>query len=277
MTVLITLTTAGIDAGPFDLYSNVDGYTTAFETGVSKSALVAGYTSNLVPNSTITVRVRSTGVCTNFIDIPIGGITTTTSSTSVNPCANCVNHDVTIGSQIWTGCNLDVTTYRNGDVIPQVSNPTQWANLTTGAWCYYNNDPANGAVYGKLYNWYAVNDARGLAPTGWHIPTDVEWLTLITTLGGEPVAGGKMKVAGTTRWSTPNTAAINSSGFAGLPGGIRSDLGTFVNVGLGGYLWSSTEANLSNAWFRLLDYDYGSLVTYNYFKQIGLSVRCVRD
>jgi uncharacterized protein (TIGR02145 family) len=184
---------------------------------------------------------------------------------------------VLIGAQYWMEKNLDVTTYRNGDPIPYVTDSTVWAGLTTGAWCYYNNDPANGAVYGKLYNWYAVNDARGLAPTGWHIPTDVEWLTLITTLGGEPVAGGKMKVAGLTRWSTPNTAAVNTSGFAGLPGGIRSDLGTFVNVGYGGYLWSSTEANSLNAWFRLLDYDYGSLVTYNYFKQIGLSVRCLRD
>ena len=142
---------------------------------------------------------------------------------------------IVIGTQQWMEKNLDVLTYRNGDIIPQVTDPTAWAALTTGAWCYYNNDVANGAIYGKLYNWYAVNDPRGLAPTGWHVPSDAEWTTLETTLGGDPVAGGKMKVAGTTRWTTPNTGATNESGFAGLPGGTRNNNGTFSNVGSNGY------------------------------------------
>jgi uncharacterized protein (TIGR02145 family) len=148
---------------------------------------------------------------------------------------------VTIGTQVWTDKNLDVTSYRNGDVIPQVTDATEWAGLTTGAWCYYNNDPLNGAIYGKLYNWYAVNDPRGLAPQGWHIPTDAEWKTLSTLLGGDAVAGGKMKTKGTNSWTSPNTSATNESGFAGLPGGVRNHVGNFSSFGHMGFLWCATQ------------------------------------
>ena len=184
---------------------------------------------------------------------------------------------IVIGTQQWMRENLDVLTYRNGDIIPQVTDPTAWAALTTGAWCYYNNDVANGAIYGKLYNWYAVNDPRGLAPTGWHVPTDDEWTTLSTTLGGDAVAGGKMKVAGTTRWTTPNTGATNESGFAGLPGGLRFYYGTFFNVGNYGYWWSSTESSTTSARNRLLTYSLGGITRDFYDKESGFSVRCLRD
>ena len=184
---------------------------------------------------------------------------------------------IVIGTQQWMEKNLDVLTYRNGDIIPQVTDPTAWAALTTGAWCYYNNDVANGAIYGKLYNWYAVNDPRGLAPTGWHVPTDDEWTTLSNTLGGDAVAGGKMKVAGTTRWTTPNTGATNESGFAGLPGGFRSTSGPFFGVGDGGFWWSSTETNTPNAWGRVLFYFSGDIGRDGYSKEGGFSVRCLRD
>jgi uncharacterized protein (TIGR02145 family) len=185
---------------------------------------------------------------------------------------------VTICNQIWSTKNLDVSTYRNGDAIPQVTDPTAWANLTTGAWCYYNNDAANGPIYGKLYNWYAVNDVRGLAPTGYHVPSDAEWTTLETCLGGSSVAGGAMKEAGLMHWLSPNTGATNSSGFAGLPGGYRYYNGPFYDIGYGGYWWSSTEGSAApGAWFRSLAYgssdvsrDYGS-------KADGFSVRCLRD
>ncbi|NQW78846.1 MAG: fibrobacter succinogenes major paralogous domain-containing protein, partial [Chitinophagaceae bacterium] len=104
--------------------------------------------------------------------------------------SNSVNYSsILIGTQNWMDKNLNVSTYQNGDIIQYVSDPAAWAALTTGAWCYYNNDPANNAIYGKLYNWYAVNDLRGLAPKGWHIPTDAEWTTLSTTLGGDAIAG----------------------------------------------------------------------------------------
>ena len=170
---------------------------------------------------------------------------------------------VTIGTQVWTSKNLDVTTYRNGDVIPHVQDQEAWATLTTGAWCYYNNDPANGTKYGKLYNWYAVNDARGLAPQGYHIPSEAEWDTLLHYLGGCFAADTKMKSSsGWNSYTTggsktcPNCASwndeyrkkvachtckdtrkvpspkvthsgngTNSSGFSGLPGGFRSAYG----------------------------------------------------
>jgi uncharacterized protein (TIGR02145 family) len=184
---------------------------------------------------------------------------------------------IVIGKQQWMEKNLDVVTYRNGDIIPQVTDPTAWAALTTGAWCYYNNDPANGAIYGKLYNGYAVNDARGLAPQGWHIPTDAEWDTLSIKIGGNSVAGGKMKTTGTTRWTTPNTDATNESGFAGLPGGGRFSGGTFSNVGTNGYWWSATDLFISNTWYRYLLYDNGNLYRSGHNKANGVSIRCLRD
>jgi hypothetical protein len=183
---------------------------------------------------------------------------------------------VDIGGQQWMTYNLDVVNYRNGDPIPQVTDPTAWAALTSGAWCYYNNDAANGAIYGKLYNWYAVNDPRGLAPQGWHIPTDAEWTTLGTVLGGNAAAGGKMKST-ITRWNTPNWAATNESGFAGLPGGYRLYNGTFYDVGNYGSWWSATEYNSTDAWSRDLYYNFGTLYRPWSNKKNGLSVRCLRD
>ena len=184
---------------------------------------------------------------------------------------------VTIGAQLWTKQNLNVSTYRNGDPIPQVTDPTVWAGLTTGAWCYYNNDPANGAIYGKLYNWYAVNDSRGLAPSGYHIPTDAEWSTLIAYLGGADTAGGKMKEAGTIHWETPNTGADNSSGFVGLPGGFRSTDGAFVDIGRGALWWSSTEVDSTQAFTRNLNRNSGYIGKNGFNKIFGFSVRLIKD
>jgi uncharacterized protein (TIGR02145 family) len=184
---------------------------------------------------------------------------------------------IVIGKQQWMKENLDVVTYRNGDIIPQVTDPTAWAALTTGAWCYYNNDPANGAIYGKLYNWYAVNDSRGLAPQGWHIPTDAEWDTLGAKLGGDPVAGGKMKTTGTTPWISPNTGATNESGFAGLPGGNRRRNGPFEYVGNYGIWWSATEYSSTITFCSTLLYNDGRLGRNFDYKTFGFSVRCLRD
>jgi uncharacterized protein (TIGR02145 family) len=184
---------------------------------------------------------------------------------------------IAICNQVWMKKNLDVDHYRNGDLIPQVTDPSVWVNLTTGAWCYYNNDPLLGAVYGKLYNWYAVNDPRGLAPLGWHVPSDAAWDSLSTCLGGATVAGGKMKEAGTTHWLPPNTGADNSSGFSGLPGGKRDDLGTFSNIGYHGIWWSSTEKFTDYAWHYYLYFNFSNLSGNYYFKYYGSSVRCLRD
>jgi uncharacterized protein (TIGR02145 family) len=184
---------------------------------------------------------------------------------------------IVIGTQQWMNKNLDVAFYRNGDPIPQVTDATAWAALTTGAWCYYNNDSTQGNKYGKLYNWYAVNDPRGLAPQGWHVPSVAEWTALETTLGGSSVAGGKMKEAGTLNWTAPNTGGNNNSGFAGLPGGYRDDDGTFTNVTNFGVWWGATEYNTSLAWYRLLVSNAGNISRNYIFKLLGFSVRCLRD
>lgn len=185
---------------------------------------------------------------------------------------------IVIGTQQWMSKNLDVAFYRNGDPIPQVTDTNEWNNTFTGAWCYYNNDSTIGNKYGKLYNWYAVNDPRGLAPQGWHIPSDTEWTILETTLGGLQAAGGKMKEAGTQNWTSPNTDGNNNSGFAGLPGGYRSHYGFFGYGGTNGYWWSSSLWLIPSwAIYRGLDYSIGNLGHgYNY-KLYGFSVRCLRD
>jgi uncharacterized protein (TIGR02145 family) len=184
---------------------------------------------------------------------------------------------IVIGTRHFMSKNLDVAFYRNGDPIPQVTDQTTWASLTTGAWCYYNNDSTQGTSYGKLYNWYAVNDPRGLAPMGWHIPSNAEWAALSTTLGGDAVAGGKMKEAGTISWASPNTGGNNNSGFTGLPAGLRNGVGSFSSAGSFGYWWSTTESNASIALICYLAYYVSDLNMSFGGKQNGFSVRCLRD
>ena len=182
---------------------------------------------------------------------------------------------IKIGTQTWTTKNLDVTTYRNGEVIPQVQDANAWANLSTGAWCYYENNTANGSSYGKLYNWYAVNDPRGLAPKGYHIPTDAEWKILTDYLGGESVAGTKMK--STQGWDEYGNGT-NSSGFNGLPGGDRYFYGNFVSIGYMGSWWSSSSSkNYTSAWERDMHKGHGYLNRSEFSKKNGYSVRCLRD
>ena len=183
---------------------------------------------------------------------------------------------IQIGIQKWMSKNLDVAFYRNGDPIPQVTDIAAWSGLTTGAWCYYNNDSTLGTTYGKLYNWYAVNDPRGLSPSGWHIPSDAEWTTLSIALGGT-LSGGKLKEAGTPHWTNPNSAGNNNSGWAGFPGGYRIHSGPFAAVTNFGYWWSSTESITSDVWYYYLSYNSGSFLRYGSNKQAGFSVRCLRD
>lgn len=185
---------------------------------------------------------------------------------------------VTICDQLWTDKNLDVVKYRNGDPIPMVSDPNLWSKLTTGAYCYYDNDSAKyAAVYGKLYNWYAVNDPRGIAPLGWHIPNIDEWITLETCLSGSSDVGGALKQKGINNWSSPNSGATDSSRFNGLPGGFRDFNGTFYFIKNYGFWWSSSEYYSSFAWGRNLYY-FGVLFGRDgYKKQNAFSIRCVRD
>jgi uncharacterized protein (TIGR02145 family) len=186
---------------------------------------------------------------------------------------NCIP-SVAICNQVWMLKNLDVSTYRNGDAIPEVKDAS-WTSLTTGVWCYYEHNSANGAVYGKLYNWYAVTDPRGLAPAGWHVPTDEEWTTLANCLGGESIAGGKMKEAGTIHWLSPNTDATNSSGFTALPGGRRYNL--FSEIGETGWWWTSSGVNFALPKSRTLDHTSGYLYSTGTPREAGIYVRCVKD
>jgi len=180
--------------------------------------------------------------------------------------------EIKIGDQTWTSKNLDVETYRNGDAIPLVEDQEEWANLTTGAWCYYENETANGTTYGKLYNWFAVNDPRGLAPKGYHIPSNAEWTILTDNLGDE--ACTKMK--STSGWNEDGNGN-NTSGFAGLPGGYRFSNGNFDYIGATGNWWSSSEANHDSAWYRPLGLKAGNVHRRGHYKQNGCSVRCLKD
>jgi uncharacterized protein (TIGR02145 family) len=185
---------------------------------------------------------------------------------------------IIINGQEWMQQNLAVTKYRNGDPIPTGLSNSTWQNTTNGAYAIYNNDVANNTLYGKLYNWYAVNDSRGLCPAGWHVPSHAEWTTLVTNLGGSSVAAGKMKA--TTGWNSPNNGATNESGFTGLPGGYRSKNGTYNFIGTNGYWWSSTEVYSFSAWTRILNYDNSDLGIFNTTsdnKHYGFSVRCLHD
>ena len=195
---------------------------------------------------------------------------------------------VTIGNQVWMAENLKVTHYRNGAAIPNITDAGQWRSMSTGAYCNYDNDINYVSTYGSLYNWYAVDDSRGLAPDGWHIPTDDEWKELEMYLGMSQAEvddngwrgtdeGGKLKETGTTHWNSPNTGATNSSGFSALPGGWCNSDGTFYGVGTDAIFWSSTEGSSYGAWYRGLDYDRSGVGRDYYGKQGGCSVRCVRD
>jgi uncharacterized protein (TIGR02145 family) len=188
-----------------------------------------------------------------------------------------VYRTIKIGNQWWMAENLKVTHYRNGDLIPNVIDDTEWSNLTTGARCAYDNDENNVATYGRLYNWYTVNDSRHIAPAGWHVPSmDAEWQTIVDYLGGS-VAGGKMKETGTAHWKSPNTGATNESGFSALPGGHRYYDGEFYDMGYYAYFWSSSEVSTYYAWFRFLYYASSDVDRGDYDKQDGFSVRLVRD
>jgi uncharacterized protein (TIGR02145 family) len=183
---------------------------------------------------------------------------------------------VSIGKQVWMAENLKTTKYNDGTAIPLVADDKAWAALTTPAFCWYNNDIANKEVYGAMYNWFTVNTNK-LCPTGWRVPTDAEWTTLTTYLGGKNVAGGKLKEAGTIHWKSPNTGATNESGFTALPSGSRATNGSFHFLGEGGTCWSSKEYDASNAWFRSITYDYSVITNFYGRNQAGWSVRCLQD
>ena len=181
-------------------------------------------------------------------------------------------HSIKIGTQVWMVENLKTTKYRNGDLIPNVADGNAWSNLTTGAYCNYDNNENNAATYGRLYNWYAVNDSRKIAPIGWHVATDAEWTTLINFVGAN--AGTKLKSK--TGWNSDGNGT-DDYGFTALATGSRNYDGAFHNIGDNGYWWSSKEYDTINAWLRYMYYFNNSVERASTSKKDGFSVRCVKD
>lgn len=189
-----------------------------------------------------------------------------------------VYHTITIGTQVWMVENLRTTKYRNGDPITHLTDDVQWVSTSDGAYCAYSNMATLGSTYGMLYNWYAVDDSRQIAPTGWHVPSDAEWTTLVDFLGGEATAGGKMKETGEVHWASPNTGATNSSGFTALSGGFRANNG--YCTGLSGFacFWTSTENYPeTSAWYRGLYSESAEIGRNIDFEKNGFYVRCLKD
>jgi uncharacterized protein (TIGR02145 family) len=284
--VAITSTTATIlgtitsDGGTFVTTRGVVWSTTANPSislttktinGTGTGTFISNLTG-LIPNTTYHVR----GYATTSLGTEYGA-----EFTFVTPEeAKVVTRTVTIGNQIWQTENLNVDRFRNGESIPQAQSEEAWKEARENrqpAWCYQHNDPENGKIYGKLYNWYAVGDRRGICPEGWHVPSHTEWTNLTNYLGGKKIAGGKMKSNGTTYWVSPNEGATNESGFTGLPGGYHLYNGDFSRLGVVGVWWSSSEFDRGIA--RNLKLYYGDgLVTRSYdAKATGLSVRCLSD
>ncbi len=189
-----------------------------------------------------------------------------------------VYNAVIIGDQVWLKENLRVSHFNNGDVIPNVSGISAWLALSTGACCNYENNAGLVETYGRLYNWFAVNDSRNICPAGWHVATDGEWTVLTDLLGGEAVAGGKLKETGTLHWPSPNTGATNEVDFTALGGGYRSNAATYIGFGGIGSWWCSTESSSVNVWARGVFNDAINVDRGDYYEKVmGFSVRCIKD
>jgi len=289
--------TKNAESFTFSVLSNID-----WKAGSNSSWCVLSVSSGS-GNGTVTVNIsennttiQRTAIITlsgsdvNSVTITVNQEAGTTSETVTDFDGN-IYHTVQIGNQVWMTENLKVTHYPDGTEIPLVTDDIAWADLadnnTDDAYCRYNND--TNSEYGILYTWAAAmgdnavsSDAnpsgvQGICPAGWHIPSDAEWTELSTYLGGEGVAGGKLKESGTVHWNSPNTGADNSSGFTALPGGLRGFNGGFHDVGLYGYWWSSTENTNLHAWFRRLDSSAPGMVRDYYNKSNGYSVRCIKN
>jgi len=186
---------------------------------------------------------------------------------------------VIIGSQTWMAENLKTTKFNDHSAIPEVIEDMLWTELTTPAFCWYDNDITHKTTYGALYNWYAVNTGK-LAPVGWHVPTQAEWTQLINYLGGEEVAGAKLKEMGLEHWPSPNADATNEVDFTALPAGYRYyDTGIFIDLGYRAHWWSATEDEdwPNTAWSEDIIQSSNSIGSANGYKQDGFSIRCIKD
>lgn len=228
--------------------------------------------SGLSPNTTYHVRAYAT----NTVGTGYGAdITFTTDPVTVRDNDDNSYSVLRIGNQLWMGENLRTTTLNDDVAIDNVAGGTAWGGSTTPAYCWYNNTAGNGITYGALYNWHAVNSGK-LCPSGWHVPTDDEWYTLVNYLGGESPSGGKLKEEGTTHWQAPNTGATDEEDFTALPGGWRrGDNGVFESLGVYGYWWTSSE--LTNPWYRRIWYNDDKTYRGYIEPDYGMSVRCIKN
>lgn len=185
---------------------------------------------------------------------------------------------ITIGPQTWMAENLRTTKYNEGTLIPNIIEVSQWYYLSNGAYCNYNNSVNIDtiATFGRLYNWYAVNTGK-LCPIGWHVPNSEEFLELTDYLGGLNIAGGKLKETGTTHWTSPNFGTTNESGFTALPGGYRHRPGKYEGIGNQGFWWSTAVSSETDADYRMLSSASEGFPHSDTDKELGLSVRCLKD
>lgn len=269
-------------------YGNTSNAIQSPVTG-STDVMVSANLTGLMPGSNFFYRIKASNAVNvsysenmEFITSPADQGEPCPGTPTIMDIDGNIYNTVVIGGQCWMKENLKTTKYRNVTIIDNPTGNSDWQNNTIGAYAWYNNDISWKDSYGSLYNWHAVNNANGLCPTGWHVPTDAEFTAMTNHLGGESVAGGKMKSTRTVpdphpRWENPNTGATNASNWSGLPGGYRMFDGTFYNVGYGSGWWSSTEGSTSYAWYRFLEHTDGDVDRINYYKTNGFSVRCLRD
>ncbi|MFZ4398982.1 MAG: FISUMP domain-containing protein [Bacteroidales bacterium] len=195
-------------------------------------------------------------------------------------CTDVENHNyatVDIGNQTWMAENINSTRFRNGDTIQNTTDNAAWNILTSASYCNFNNTTVNSDSYGKLYNFYVISDTRRICPLGWHIPSDTAWTEMTNYLGGEYIAGNKLKETAATHWQSSNTASTNESGFTALPGGDRGNGGSFYDKGNYGFWWSSNQDVSNKAWIRYMQSANGFVSRLSFGKNYGFSVRCLKD
>ncbi len=242
---------------------------------ISSTALIAGDCGDV--NSSGTVNILDVSFLINYLYKGVPAPDCGIQIGKVTDIDGNIYRTVKIGDRWWIVENLQVTHYRNGVAIPNVTDDGTWSGLTTRTYCGFDNHINNVAIYGRLYNWYAVNDAQNIAAAGWHVPSDNEWQTLVDYLGGDVVAGGKMKEAETIHWSDPNNGANNESGITALGGGNRIYSGCYGTLGNDAHFWSSTLGGSGGALSRILNYNNLDVVRSTCSWRHGFSIRCVKD
>jgi uncharacterized protein (TIGR02145 family) len=249
---------------------------TTFSSQKSKSYTTGITAMTYATDDQLLYKAVSGNYSTIVADIPTGSKTINFGFVECHDADGNYYSVVAIGTQTWMAENLKTAKYQNSNAIPNVMDDTAWAILTTGGWCNYNNDTANEIKYGKLYNWFAVSDSRNIAPAGFHVPTDAELTTLTDYLGGDGVAGGKLKETGILNWASPNAGATNETGFSALPCGNRGG-GPFTDIGYSISWWSSSQYNSDKAFYRIMSNTNSFVNRFSTWKTGGLTVRCVKD